>query len=935
MSLLGFAINLNGSIIFIWSLTKHFSKCNMFKIKEVVCFLFCFILVLESSMNNSPKKIGATFHGDIIIGGLFPIHKEVTNLENFTVPHDFQCKGFEMRGFIRSLGMVHAIERINSLNLLPGITLGYEIYDTCGDGSKGVYEAMRFLYKRMDLNSANIMMCNFSHIEPSVKAIVGADYSEESIAVSRLFRFQLIPQISYGSSANILSDKRRFPSFLRTVPSDTELTAALALLIDALQWNYVGIISSEDAYGRSVTESLLGHFDDHLICAAFKKKIPSDIGNPAMSVAIKNVIAQIKQSPAHGIIIALKVPIVMKFFSEIIKENITRTWIGTDIWSSSREVTSMEGIETVGNVLGFSFKNGEIQGFRTYLQNLQTGNNTKNPFIDEYKMLHFGCTEEYKEYKKCLQMSPSNCTKPDAVKVKSPLACSIQSISVANDDYLVRNIELDGSYSAYLAVMAIANALKTMLCVNGTCMKNTSFAPWELLHNLKNVQFSDNDHIFSFDDHGDAKIGYDLLLWRVINGSMQYDVVGWYDNVNRTIQLNNVGILWNNPYNEIPESKCSDACVPGQYKIHSDIICCYNCGQCAEGYFSTEFDVNQCTKCPVNQWSSNGSSQCQNRTIVFLNWEDPFAIILISFAAIGILLVLLIAIVFLKNVTTPAVKAAGGIYTFLMNLSLLASFFTTAFFIGEPSNVSCMIRQPLYGISFTLCVSCILIKSFRIVLAFELGDRVHYNFKGYKYKPVLVIMALTSVQVGICILWLVLQGPSVQEIEELPETLLLQCNEGSPICYGTMLGYTGFLSFICFVLAYKGRNLPDIYNEGRLITFSMLIYLFVWFVFIPVYMTTSGIYRPAVELMAILSSNYGVICCHLIPTTYVIFFKKSQNNRQEYFRTLRAFSNGNISVSYINDHHPCFENKDTQTLLLENRNPSCLTPRLNKRRRSC
>ncbi|KAM4771022.1 G-protein coupled receptor family C group 6 member A-like [Rhinophrynus dorsalis] len=841
---------------------------------------------------KTPNDRIARLHGDIMIGGLFPIHNEIPNLGNYTKPQDLICTGFEMRGFLRSLGMIHAIERINNLNLLPGITLGYEIYDTCADASKGVEEAMRFIGKR-DSSTGNIEVnCNYTSYSPTVKAVIGAGYSEVSIAVSRLLSFQLIPQISYSSSASILSDKRRFPSFLRTVPSDMHLTKALAMLISKFKWTYVGIISSDDEYGLSVMESLSVNFDLQLVCAAFKEKIPADFGNPQVKKAIKNVIGTIKQSPVTVVILALKVPIVMELFMEIIKQNISRIWIATDNWSTSREVAALKDIQSVGNILGFSFKNGEIPGFRNYLRTLHLERNTTNAFIEEYKHLRFDCSEEYKDYERCLHSSVDNCIKSDSLKLKSSLACSIKNVSLASDDFLERNIELDGSYSAYLAVTAIAKSIKNMLCSNRICNTNTTFLPWQLLQEVKKIRFYDYDEDVFFNKKGDANIGYDLLSWYTVNESMQFHVVGRYEPDNISIHVNSSQIVWNTPNNKVPDSKCSKSCAPGQYKIHSTIRCCYNCSQCAEGYYSRDYDMNQCTKCPFGQWSNNGSSHCENQTIEYFQWSDPFAILLCSFSFIGFLLVLIMGIVFFKYVTTPAVKAAGGIYICVMNMSLLISFASTGFFIGEPSQFSCKIRQPMYGISFTLCVSCILIKSFRIVLAFELGKRVKNNVK-LTYQPFLVVIALTCFQVGVCIIWLAIKSPDVRAINIIPQKLILQCDEGSNLGYGIMLGYIGFLAFVCFALAYKGRNLPDIYNECRLITFSMLIYLFVWFAFIPVYLTTTGKYLSAVEIVAILASNYGVICCHLIPTCYIIFFKKNINRRETYLQRKSALKKSN------------------------------------------
>ncbi|XP_075719813.1 G-protein coupled receptor family C group 6 member A-like [Rhinoderma darwinii] len=300
--------------------------------------------------------------------------------------------------------------------------------------------------------------------------------------------------------------------------------------------------------------------------------------------------------------------------------------------------------------------------------------------------------------------------------------------------------------------------------------------------------------------------------------------------------------------------------------------------------------------CLPHQWSFKGSSYCQNKMVQYLDWSDPFAVVLLSLATFGFLLVLIIGIVFMKYLSTPAVRAAGGIYTCIMNLSLLASYISSGFFIGEPSDFNCMIRQPLYGISFTICVSCILIKALRIVLAFELGQRICYHVK-LTYQPAIVIIILTSVQIGICTVWLALKPPSVQQISFLTQYIILECHEGSTVAYSVMLAYIAFLAFVCFVLAYKERKLPDVYNEGRFITFSMLINIFVWFAFIPIYVTTTGKYLPAVEMLAILASNYGIVCCHLLPTTYILFFKSKSNKRDTYLQSLQSSSKSSFSQS--------------------------------------
>src|SRR5690348_13573620 len=65
-----------------------------------------------------------------------------------------------------------------------------------------------------------------------------------------------IPQISYSSTAAILSDKTKYTYFSRVVPSDSLQSEAMIDVVSALGWTYVNILYDEGAYGEKGYESL-------------------------------------------------------------------------------------------------------------------------------------------------------------------------------------------------------------------------------------------------------------------------------------------------------------------------------------------------------------------------------------------------------------------------------------------------------------------------------------------------------------------------------------------------------------------------------------------------------------------------------------------------------------------------------------------------------
>ncbi|XP_073481318.1 G-protein coupled receptor family C group 6 member A-like isoform X2 [Aquarana catesbeiana] len=775
--------------------------------KSMFCYIFSVITLTSlfgfafSCRSNEHAVVRKT--GDIMLGGIFPIHDRVYNLLERPYVDEFTCTGLQLRIMVDALSMIYTIEKINNSTFLQGIKLGYEIYDSCSDPLKAVQATLKLLPEIFAIN--NSTQCNSTEVIPAIKVVLGEVSSENSISIGRILSSYFIPQISRASTADILSNQMRYPSFLRTIPRDFYQTKAIMDLIKAFKWNWIGIIASDDEYGRSALNLLSSLFIDNGVCTAFVKTVPSYARHPSLPNSLYNVISDLKTSTTKVIISFAKDSIMAELFRIAIDENISRTWIASDNWINSKLVASIEGIEKVGTIFGFTFASGFIPGIEDYLKNLFPSNDiATNEILDEYKMWRFGCSEDYREYLRCLNSTADNCTVPASAMHKSPLACIVDDVSWQNDDYLVKFIEV--AYSTALSVTATAQALKNIICKDGTCNKDLQVSP-----------------------------------------------------------------------RKVPFSNCTATCKPGFFKKHSFISCCYECIACAENTYSPMPDMVECFVCPSHQWSSNGSSWCENKKVQYLEWKDPFAVTLLTFASFGIAVLLLIGILFVKNANNSSVKAAGGHYAYLLIVSLIFSSASIWLFIGEPNAVVCQIRQPLYGISFTFAVSCILIKSIMILIAFESAKKGKLIGNFTRQRSIIVMAVLTGSQVVICLVWLILNSPSPMTDNSIPQLIIKYCDEGSYVAFGIMLGYIGMLALTCFLLAYKGRKLPEKYNEARSITFSMLVYMFVWILFIPVYKNSKGMYLSAVQIVAILSSISGIIGCHLLPVCYIVIFKQTDN----------------------------------------------------------
>ncbi|XP_067305706.1 G-protein coupled receptor family C group 6 member A [Pseudorasbora parva] len=820
--------------------------------------LLLVLFVLLEVTEASPLKFSqqtATAPGDIIIGGLFPIHEAVTPVSysgsnSFSPPQLPNCSSFYTKGLTQALAMIHAVEMANRSPMLISlnITLGYRIYDTCSDVTSTLWAVQDLTRPFSDCDSPT----NSSQPVRPIMAVIGTSSSEISIAIARELNLLLIPQISYASTATILSDKSRFPAFMRTVPTDEYQTHAMVKLLKDYNWTWVGIIITDGDYGRSAMESFVKHTEAEGICVAFKAILPDSLANQEkLNTYINKTVDIIEKNAKVNVVVSFAKSSQMKsLFKGLLSRNVSnnKVWLASDNWSTAKDILKDVNLSDIGTVLGFTFKSGNVTFFHQYLKDLQ--------FKREDEMNSF-----LKEFLK--QPNIGNAAK------------AVQELITYSD--MVFNIQM--------AVSAIANAV-VELCRIRQCKTPTAIQPWELLRQTRNITFEKEGVIYKFDENGDINLGYDICVWDE-HRSEGYSKIGEYNPSNSSFTFTNKNF---SDFEKVV-SKCSDSCRPGEYKktAEGQHTCCYECLACAENQYSNQTDADACSQCDANiMWSSLNSSECHPKTYEYFEWDGGFAIVLLTLAALGVLLLFSMSALFFWQRHSPVVKAAGGPLCHLILFSLLSSFVSVIFFVGEPCNVTCQVRQVIFGLSFTLCVSCILVKSLKILLAFQMNLELK-ELLDRLYKPYVIICICTGLQIIICTVWLTLFRPFKGKVVQ-PKVILLECNEGSSVMFGLMLGYIALLALICFLFAYKGRKLPQKYNEAKFITFGMLIYLMAWVIFIPIHVTTSGKYVPAVEVVVILISNYGILSCHFFPKCYIIIYKKEHNTKDAFMKNVYEYA---------------------------------------------
>uniref|UniRef100_A0A7N8Y6D2 Extracellular calcium-sensing receptor-like n=1 Tax=Mastacembelus armatus TaxID=205130 RepID=A0A7N8Y6D2_9TELE len=817
---------------------------------DALFFLYVYLNLLTSSFFLSERFYLNGIHkpGDVVLGGLFEVH--YTSL----------FPEFDPPGFRHAMTMAFAVDEINrNSNMLPNVTLGYSLYDNCATLVIGFSAALSMATGREE----HFLLQENCSGTPPVVGIVGDSFSTFSIATSDVIGLFKLPIVSYFATCSCLSDRQRFPSFFRTIPSDAFQVRAMIHILKHFGWTWTGLLVSDDDYGLHVARSFqsdLTHFGGG--CLAYTEILPWG-DNPA---ELRRIVEVIKKSTAHVVIVFAHQIHMIQIMEEVVRQNVTGLqWIASEAWTSATVLQTPRLMPYLGGTLGIAIRRGEIPGLRDFL-------------LQIHFLLNSCQVTKFWEHTFQCKFAP-----PPAGWVEAGGALCTGQEDLENVETEFMDISnLRPEYNVYKAVYALAYALHDMLqCEPGrgpfsghSCGNLQRLEPWQLMHYLEKVNFTTSfgDQV-SFDENGDALPIYDIMNWLWLpDGKTKVQSVGVVKrsaSKGEELTLDEDKIYWNF------ESVCSESCPPGTRiaRRKGQPVCCFDCVPCSEGMFSNETDTTECIRCPEDFWSSPQRDHCVPKKTEFLSYHEPLGICLTTASLLGTFICAVVLGIFIYHRNTPMVRANNSELSFLILLSLKLCFLCSLLFIGRPQLWTCQLRHAAFGISFVLCVSCILVKTMVVLAVFKAskpgGGATLKWFGAVQQRG--TVLALTLIQAAICTVWIVSASPAPHKNTQYHnDKIVYECVVGSTVGFAVLLGYIGLLATLSFLLAFLARNLPDNFNEAKLITFSMLIFCAVWVAFVPAYINSPGKYADAVEVFAILASSFGLLVSLFGPKCYII-----------------------------------------------------------------
>nr|XP_033818213.1 vomeronasal type-2 receptor 26-like [Geotrypetes seraphini] len=303
--------------------------------------------------------------GDLILGGILQIHMQNNHLgsTNFKeLPASTDCFLSVMRYYRHRLAFHFTVEEVNNnAELLPNITLGYRIYDSCAWELRAIHGTLSLLSGRQ------VPVPNYSCEDRGVlAAFIGDLTSDTTYSISQLSRIFHYPQISYGAMDPIFSDRILFPSFFRMVPNERSQYDAIIQLLRHFGWTWVGILTSADYQGQSAGEELKRAIIQSGGCVEFLAMIPL-IGNYQ---TIPEVVHLIRSSTCSVIVLYSSMVYLLQQFmlKEWRKHEIPpKVWILSATLPIITDFDIGKAFQILNGSIAFSIPKGEIPGFKDFL----------------------------------------------------------------------------------------------------------------------------------------------------------------------------------------------------------------------------------------------------------------------------------------------------------------------------------------------------------------------------------------------------------------------------------------------------------------------------------------------------------------------------------------------------------------------------------------
>lgn len=360
-------------------------------------------------------------------------------------------------------------------------------------------------------------------------------------------------------------------------------------LLQALGWNWVAALGSDDEYGRQGLSLFSSLANARGICIAHEGLVPLPHRGSLRLGTEQSLLHQVNQSSVQVVVLFSSTQAARTLFSYSIRYKLSpKVWVASEAWLTSDLVMTLPGMAEVGTVLGFLQQGAPIPEFPSYVQT-----------------------------RLALAADPAFCAALDAEQpgleehVVGSRCPQCDHITLEN---ISAGLLHHQTFAAYAAVYGVAQALhNTLLCNASGCPTREPVQPWQvrvrnsprtllslgdlggnlgwrhswpspphllqhthqLLENMYNMSFRARGLALRFDASGNVNMDYALKLWVWQDPTPELRTVGTF---NGRLELWRSQMRWHTPGKQVSAGRPVPGCTAAFPSARSQLRPCLGVG---------------------------------------------------------------------------------------------------------------------------------------------------------------------------------------------------------------------------------------------------------------------------------------------------------------------------------------------------------------------
>lgn len=791
--------------------------------------------------------------GKYLIGGIFSIHQP--NKEDRcgkiidSQIHDLEA--FNLR-----------IDELNKRNVFGG-TVGSIVLDSCDSEihtMEQIFHCMFPIYDKETKESGG------SHLVGIVENV----HSPLLSTLNGLLHVINVPLIATRATSSILTEEKyRFPNLFRTQPSDTYLVKATLKLLQKMGWKYFSVVYDEDLWGQQGYAAIKLAHREYGLCMATNQFVKNQSDPEHLDQIINNLA---EKSKARVVILITMANVeVLKAAERNSKTKGRIVWVilngELSTLPDQSEISSFNKNNLISlRPLSYPVKRLEFDIDKI---NVTSSISTKskqfrrNPWFAEYYQKSNNCTLPEK-------ISPEESGKPicnyfgERSKPSNyihyymqGISDSVDSIGKALEEYNKHDENLYSNDKVGKQLLKIMQRKQFSITRSGKEGK-------------EEIPFGYPEEFSSIEVTAFTKQASSKGDWKIFGNFTENEI-----QLDSSFKQKFVSVI----------SQCSFPCRRGEKAVRtSPSSCCWTCVACGENQIVVG---EECVECAIDETPDSKRRNCtklQIQPAAMIAWTS---VLLLISSVVGACFVVVVASIYFSYRHTPIVKASGKELCVLIWLGAILCFANGVINYAGTTDVSCAFSRVLVVLGLQLLYAALLIKTLRVVIVFTVKHNLTDLVKRV-LRPkaqVMLTLLLSSVGVLVLVLWW-LSNPALTMLYRERSAVFTVCTDFYELTNLAVLAFPFTLLLLSMVLATVNRNVPEGFNETRVVIFATYAVFMTWMCFFGVYFA-SGQKKGVRAMAANLCVNVNALVvnlCLFLPRCLLIVFHPDRNNRREVMR---------------------------------------------------